>query len=134
MTAGNILLKNTERGNSWYNNVMQAVTDLTFMTEVEEASAKQVVVVDFSASWCQPCQKMKPLLEQFAVDTPQAKVVVVDVDEAPQAVERFGIMSVPTYMVFAGGTKKRIMTGAAPHVIDTLRGCVDEFSVELSEA
>ncbi|MBS1722862.1 MAG: thioredoxin family protein [Armatimonadetes bacterium] len=109
---------------------MQSVTDETFAQEVEEASRDQVVIVNFSAAWCGPCKNMKPLVEQLAAETPDAKFVFVDVDDAPQMTEKFGIRGVPTYMSFRDGEQKDTIAGAGPGVIDAIKGFVNGLSGE----
>ncbi|MHB8898000.1 MAG: thioredoxin [Thermoguttaceae bacterium] len=61
------------------------------------------VLVDFYASWCGPCKKVAPTLEDIARESPQAKVVKVDIDESPDLAARYGVKSIPTLMVFKHG-------------------------------
>jgi thioredoxin 1 len=58
------------------------------------------VLVDFYADWCGPCAALAPVLEQFARETPEAKIVKVDVDENPQLAARFQIEAIPCLLVF----------------------------------
>ncbi len=61
-------------------------------------------MVDFSASWCGPCQMVKPIIEELAKEyAGKVKIVTVDVDGAPKTAEKYGIMSVPTFMIFNNG-------------------------------
>ena len=73
--------------------------------EAEVLSATLPVLVDFSAAWCGPCQKQTPLLEKFASEnTNFVKVCKVDIDETPTMTAKLGIRSVPTLMLFRGGS------------------------------
>ena len=72
-----------------------------FVNEVLEA--KGTVLVDFWATWCGPCRMQAPILEAFAGEHPEVKVGKVNVDENPELAEKFGIMSIPTLLVFKEG-------------------------------
>ncbi|MGI6455216.1 MAG: thioredoxin [bacterium] len=73
-----------------------------FETEVLQSDVP--VLVDFSATWCGPCQKMAPLVDELAVEfAGKAKVVKVDVDNNQDLAVRYQIMSVPTLMIIKGG-------------------------------
>lgn len=73
-----------------------------FEAEVERASGK--VLVDFTATWCGPCQKLAPVLEQLARDAKGAyRVVRVDIDDVPEVAQRHAIRGVPTVVAFVGG-------------------------------
>ncbi|MGW4490306.1 thioredoxin [Amycolatopsis sp. NPDC004368] len=90
-----------------------AVTDATFRGEVIE-SAKPVLV-DFWAEWCGPCRAVAPVLEQLAAEHPdEISVVKVNVDENPDAVERYAISSIPTLKVYRGGEVRKTLVGAMP--------------------
>jgi thioredoxin 1 len=70
-------------------------------------------VVDFSAAWCGPCKSIAPVIEGLAEDyAGRATVATVDVDDEPRLAARFGVRSVPTVMLFAGGDVKRVFVGA----------------------
>ena len=77
-----------------------AATD--FDTEVLNASGP--VIVDFFATWCGPCMGMIPVLENAEGKLPTgAKIVKLDVDQAPKIAAEYGIMSIPAFKVFKGG-------------------------------
>ena len=77
------------------------ITTGNFVNEVLEA--KGTVLVDFWAPWCGPCRMQAPILEAFAGEHPEVKVGKVNVDENPELAEKFGIMSIPTLLVFKDG-------------------------------
>lgn len=67
----------------------------------EIASGK--VLVDFWASWCGPCRMLSPILEQLEKEAPDVKICKVNVDEQPELSKRFGVMSIPTVILFKEG-------------------------------
>lgn len=78
----------------------------------DEITSKGVVIVDFWATWCGPCKMMAPNVEEIATEY-KGKVTVgkVDVDECQELATRFGIMSIPTLIVFKDGEKKEVLVG-----------------------
>lgn len=75
-----------------------------------------VTVVDFWAPWCAPCRMMAPILDEIAIEQADHGVTVmkVNVDEAPQISEQFGIRSIPTLMFFRDGEPLFEMVGVVP--------------------
>ena len=84
--------------------------DKTFTKEVK-LSEKPIVLVDFYATWCGPCQLQHPILEEIAAEFDYVKVCRIDVDKAPRIAARYGIISVPTIMVFKQGQIMNIQIG-----------------------
>ena len=86
------------------------LTDATFETEVLKSTTP--VLVDFGATWCGPCKQLAPIVEQIATEwVGRVKVGYVDVDKAAETAMRYGIMSVPTVMIFNGGEAKDQVIG-----------------------
>jgi thioredoxin 1 len=87
------------------------LTEATFDEVVN--SATEPVVVDFWAEWCGPCRKIAPILDEIAQEQgARVKVTKLNVDENPAVAQRFGVMSIPTLLVFRGGELDRKIIGA----------------------
>ena len=71
--------------------------------EAEVLKADKPVLVDFWATWCGPCQKQGPIVEELADERDDIKVCKLDVDEASDVAEQFNIMSIPTVIAFKDG-------------------------------
>jgi len=88
-----------------------SLTGNTFQTEVLQNS-DQPVLVDFWAEWCAPCRGMAPIVEQLASEyAGKLKVAKLNVDDAPEIASQFGIMSIPTLIVFKDGEPVSRMVG-----------------------
>jgi thioredoxin 1 len=89
------------------------VTDPTFKTEVLDH--KGLVLVDFWAPWCGPCQMLGPIISEIASENEdKVKVAKVNVDEARETGMKYGIMSIPTVMLFKDGEVVESMIGLQP--------------------
>ena len=86
--------------------------DAHFDAEVLESDLP--VLVDFTASWCAPCRIMKPILGELAAERDDLKIVQLDVDQNHATVARYGVMSMPTFMVFKNGAPAATWIGARP--------------------
>ena len=89
------------------------VSDADFEAEVLKAT--EPVVVDFWAEWCGPCKMIAPALEEIAGTLGgKVKILKLNVDESPKTAEKYGIMSIPTLMLFKNGELASRQVGAAP--------------------
>ena len=92
------------------------VTDSDFEQEVLEADTP--VLVDFWAEWCAPCKMVAPVLEDLAAEYDgKIKFTKVDVDTNPQTAMKYGIRSIPTLLVFKGGSPVDQVVGAVPKAV-----------------
>jgi thioredoxin 1 len=83
------------------------------------------VVVDFWASWCQPCLIIAPILEELATEyAGKVTFAKVNTDENRDLAAKYGIMGIPTLKIFKGGAEVDSMSGAAPK--DYLKGFIDK--------
>ncbi|MEA4883507.1 MAG: thioredoxin [Clostridia bacterium] len=90
------------------------ITDASFEKEIGAHTG--VSIVDFWAAWCGPCRMQGPIVEQLAGEYADGAVRVakLNVDENPAVAERFGIMSIPTMIIFKGGKPIDKVVGVTP--------------------
>lgn len=96
-------------------------TDKNFEEEV--LKSEKTVLVDVFATWCGPCRMMAPIIDEIAEEMQDVKVGKVDSDENPEIADKYGIMSIPTIMVFKNGEVKKVFVGLTPkaEIIEALK-------------
>jgi thioredoxin 1 len=106
------------------------VTDDTFEAEVVQSTLP--TLTDFWAAWCGPCKMIAPIVDQIAKDQEgKLKITKMDVDKNPGTPTKYGVMSIPTLILFKGGNvverivgympKERLMEKLAPHLSDAAK-------------
>jgi thioredoxin 1 len=88
------------------------VTDITFQAEVLESETP--VLVDFWAPWCGPCRVVAPILEEIAGEREDLRIVKLNVDDNQQTAAQFGILAIPTMVLFRNGAEAKRIQGAMP--------------------
>ena len=86
------------------------INNANFNSEVLESDKK--VLVDFWAPWCGPCRMVSPIVDEIAGESDNVKVCKINIDEQPQLASQYGVMSIPTLMVFENGDVVEKAVGA----------------------
>jgi thioredoxin 1 len=100
---------------------ISTTSDATFEADVLQADLP--VLVDFGAEWCHPCKQLDPIVEELAADWQgRVRVVKLDIDQNVNTTMKYGVMGVPTLMLFVGGQVVERVTGFQPKrkIIDKL--------------
>ena len=98
------------------------LTDVTFEAEVLKSTLP--TLVDFWAAWCGPCKMIAPIVDQLAKEhDSKLKITKVDVDQNPTLATRFGVMSIPTLILFKNGEPVERLVGYMPKekLVDRLK-------------
>ncbi|MGF1672220.1 MAG: thioredoxin [Rivularia sp. (in: cyanobacteria)] len=95
---------------------------MTTVTQVKETEfetllkSENILVVDFTATWCGPCRVVAPLIEQLAQEYPEdIKVVKIDVDQDKPLAKKYEVRSIPAVLIFKNGELVENLVGAKPY-------------------
>jgi thioredoxin 1 len=89
------------------------VGDQEFETRI--LRSEKPVLVDFWADWCVPCHMVSPVVEEIGIDkADKMSVAKLNVDDNPNTAQRYGVMSIPTLILFVGGEERARVVGAKP--------------------
>ncbi|HWT93566.1 MAG TPA: thioredoxin [Solirubrobacteraceae bacterium] len=91
---------------------LRAVSDHSFQADVLESDVP--VLVEFTADWCPPCRMIAPHLEAMDAERDDVAVVQLDVDSSQRTAAQYGVLSMPTMVLFRGGREAGRFVGAAP--------------------
>ena len=97
----NVILNNMPENNENQKSAVLDVDTSNFETEVIKNEKK--VLIDFYADWCGPCQKLSPIVDKFAKEHSEIKVVRIDIDAQEDLADRYNIRSIPTLVVIENG-------------------------------
>lgn len=90
--------------------MLKHLKDENFNEEIKEG----LVLVDFYADWCGPCRMVGPIIEEIANEVKDVKVIKVNVDEREDVAKSYGIMSIPTILLFRDGQLEKKQVGFVP--------------------
>ncbi|MCI8713811.1 MAG: thioredoxin [Ruminococcus sp.] len=82
--------------------------------EQEVLQSDRTVLVDFYADWCGPCKMMSPVIDEIAAERADVKVGKLNIDEEMEVAQKYGVMSIPTFIVFKNGEAVQKDMGAKP--------------------
>ena len=87
--------------------MVEEIKELEFNEKIKEGK----VLVDCYATWCGPCRMLSPIIDEVAKEKEGYKFYKLDVDEAEEVPKKYGIMSIPTLLIFENGELKEKLTG-----------------------
>lgn len=90
--------------------MIKEIKNENFDTEIKD----NLVLVDFYASWCGPCKMMHPVIDQLAEANPNLKILKVNIDDREDIARNYGVMSIPTLILFKEGNIKEKNIGFTP--------------------
>ncbi len=90
--------------------MIKYLKDEVFNDEIKEG----LVLVDFYADWCGPCRMLAPVIEEIANELPNVKIIKINVDEREDVARTYGVMSIPTVILFENGEIKKKQVGFMP--------------------
>lgn len=90
--------------------MVKYLKDEVFNDEIKEG----LVLVDFYADWCGPCRMLAPVIEDVANELPNVKIIKINVDEREDVARTYGVMSIPTVILFENGEIKKKQVGFMP--------------------
>ena len=93
---------------------MSVITVTKENFEAEVLKSEKPVLVDFWAAWCGPCKMIGPVIEEIANEHPEIKVCKINVDEEGELSIKYGVMSIPTLMIFKNGEVAQTAIGYRP--------------------
>ena len=101
--------------------MLKHITEAEFETEV--LNSTKPVLVDFFATWCGPCKMIAPILEEIATSEDSFDIAKIDIDDAEELCDKFGVMSVPTLIKFAGGAEvaRKIGLSSKQDLLDMMK-------------
>ena len=80
----------------------------------EVLQSETPVLVDFWAEWCGPCKQLTPIIEEISAEVKNLKIAKVNIDQSPEAPQKYGVRGIPTLMIFKGGKVIGTKVGALP--------------------
>ena len=90
------------------------VLEVTAATFQKEVLQQQAVLVDMWAEWCMPCKRLAPIFEELSKEMKNVKFTKLNVEDFPQIAQEYGVMNIPTMIVFKQGEEAGRITGLMP--------------------